>query len=133
MATKPKLTTILVKQSYWACSIASHRHTREDVAAKCCEDNDMMLMRKAEREKSRWRAQDDAAVMEAYRLGSTQVDIANAMGVSTFRIGQVIEKANRREMLGAIRAKSSIAGDLVENGRSVLYVVFAAQSIAESK
>lgn len=95
MRAEPERKIILVKQSYWACGIASHRHTTEEVAARCID--------REERTHTptgclRWRNDDYLAVLTAYRSGSTQVAIAKQIGVSTSRIGQVIARARRMEL-----------------------------------
>lgn len=95
---KPKKKTELIRVDYWDCGNHNHRHKTEAVASACMEkrDNRAGLTNGARK----WTAEAYDAVLKQYRDGARLCELARGLGITSTRVRQVLNKADKLELAG---------------------------------
>lgn len=95
---KPKKKTELIRVDYWDCGNQNHRHKTEAVASACLEKraNRAGLTNGARK----WTADAYAAVLKQYRDGARLCELARGLGITSTRVRQVLNKAEKLELAG---------------------------------
>jgi hypothetical protein len=90
-----KLKPELINAEYWRCNNHWHRHKTEAEAGACIEK--MQSHAAVSTGARRWTKEAYAAVLKQYQGGARKCDIARSLCLSSTRMGQIINKAERLE------------------------------------
>ena len=82
---------------YWACSVASHRHRTEEIAARCIGKVKASEHRAASAKPFRHTAEGKLRILSCYRYGMSISSIARGAGVSGSTVREILEEARRLE------------------------------------
>ncbi len=102
------MKTKTVTVTLFDCGNHEHNHEKESAARKCMEKREKQM---SGIKKHLWTDEELFQVLADYRSGTSKSEIAKNLGLSSTRVHQIIEKAERKERHLLVTPNAALRGD----------------------